>query len=531
MRQVVPQSLSAIVALALVSCRAPGGGSSGRESATTDYMTEDEALRLVFPGSRRLVSERLVLRGEERERAESRLEARILEPSFTVHAGVKADGSLDGFAVIHEEIGKFKPFKFIVGLEPNGAVRRVAILSYRESRGGEIARRRFLSQYPGKRASDPIRLNRDILGISGATMSVNSLNAGVKKVLAVVSSAYLGQPMRIEQLLKSPGAALEPMPDHPEPASGDVLVSETRLVMGALCEIRAFGPDRAWLRGVVARAFSRIEAADHALSNYRPTSELSELSRKAGEELIQVSRLTGEFLELSARIAEESQGAFDMTVGPLVRAWGVQGPVASEPTAEDLAQLRPLVGPQGVVLERDASGAFRARLKRHGMALDPGALGKGFAVDLAARSLREDGVQSALIDFSGNMYAVGSPPGLEAWPIAVRDPVEPTRILGILRLRDAAISSSGNYERHAEVGGRPRSHIVSPLTLQPVDGVHGTSVTAPTAGLADGYSTAAFVLGREGTAFLEGRPGVEGLVAIEETDGSRFFSTKGWRLE
>jgi thiamine biosynthesis lipoprotein ApbE len=502
---------------------------AAHEADTTVYMTEAEALRVVFPDAARVVEEKVVLTPDEAAAVEDVLRSRLGQRTFTVHAGIAPDGALDGFAVIHAEIGKFKLFHFIVGVEPDGRVRRVAVLVYRESRGGEIGQRRFLVQYDEKTTADPLRMSRDIINISGATMSVNSMNHGVKKVLAVIDVALRRNPERLRKLLARPGVPLQEKKRAP---AGDASaeVREARYIMGSLCEIRAFGPDPEALRGAMFRAFLEIEAADRALSDYRPESELSELSRAAGLGAVPVSSLTADFLQEAARLSAASGGALDITVGPLVDAWGFRGsPHAASPAGGDLEALRPLIGHDKVRIEPSADGAARVRLERPGMRLDPGALGKGFAADLAARRLRADGVRSALIDFSGNMVAIGAPPGEDGWPVAIRDPAQPGAILGTIRLRDRAVSSSGVHGKAIEVGGACRGHILSPRTLRPVEGVLGAAVVAPTAARADGWSTAACVLGEDALPLLGAEDGVEAVIALEDDGGGvRAAATAGW---
>ncbi|MBI4600862.1 MAG: FAD:protein FMN transferase [Planctomycetes bacterium] len=527
---------TAYLAIALAGgCKTPGEGGDGGPSDVTVYMTEEEALRTLLPAAGRVVEERAVLTAEERRAVEDLVGERVGERAFAVRAGVRADGTLDGYAVVHSEVGKFKPFDFAAGIEPDGSVRRVVVLVYREARGAEIAGRRFLVQYAGKTASDPISIQRDIIHVSGATMSVNALNLGVKKALAVVEVLYRRHPERVARLLAQPGRPLGAGAAVGAPRAGHAPleeVREARYVMGALCEVRAWGEGRERLRAAVARAFEEIETADELLSDWRPESELSRASREASRAPVAVSRLTAEFLDLAARISRESGGALDITVGPAIQAWGLRGGPARVPTGAELEALREVTGPEKVTVAAREGGGFEVRLARDGMRLDPGALGKGFAVDLAARRLREEGVSAALVDFSGNMYAFGAPPGEEGWRVAVRDPARPGSVLGLVTLRDGAIASSGSYERSVVAGGKRRGHILSPRTLEPVEGVLGTAVVARTAALADGYSTAAFVLGESGASFLEGRPGVEGLVVLgEEGRPARLLATRGWRLQ
>ncbi len=160
------------------------------------------------------------------------------------------------------------------------------------------------------------------------------------------------------------------------------------------------------------------------------------------------------------------------------------------------------------------------------MRLDPGGLGKGFAVDRAVRVLRAHGVERALVNFSGCMYALGSPPGRSGWPVVVRDPARPNEVLGRVLLRDEAIASSGSYEKTHDSGGERLSHILSPQTLRPVETIRGAAVRAASATLADGWSTAATVLGRDAVELMERAGGPQGVVTL----ASGYARTSKWSL-
>ena len=157
-------------------------------------LTPERALREIFPESARTDREVVPLAAERKARLEKQLGRRIDEDSVDVTLVYNAKDALVGYAVVTEEIGKYRPITFMVGVTPQLTVRDVAVLVYRESRGGEVKRKRFLSQYRGKSAKDPIDVDRDIINISGATISVRSLNAGVKRVLAELTAVYGGAP-------------------------------------------------------------------------------------------------------------------------------------------------------------------------------------------------------------------------------------------------------------------------------------------------------------------------------------------------
>ena len=154
------------------------------------YLTEEQALALVFPECDEIVTDEFVMSPEEKNSLEKLLSRRLYEDGFrTVYR--KEKGTIQGYAIITEEIGKFHPFTFIVGVDMDGEITNIAVLIYRESRGGEIAKKRFLYQFMGKSFKNPIRINKDIINITGATMSVQYMCAGVRKVLAVINEYYL----------------------------------------------------------------------------------------------------------------------------------------------------------------------------------------------------------------------------------------------------------------------------------------------------------------------------------------------------
>jgi hypothetical protein len=158
-------------------------------------LTPAQALTEIFPEAARTVEDRRALPASSRQTLEHDLGRRIDDDSLVVQRVYDDRGTLRGYAVQSEEIGKYRPITFMVGITPAMTVRDVAVLVYRESRGSDVRRRRFLNQYRGKSSHDPIDVNRDIINISGATISVRSMNAGVKRVLAEVAALY-GPPAR-----------------------------------------------------------------------------------------------------------------------------------------------------------------------------------------------------------------------------------------------------------------------------------------------------------------------------------------------
>lgn len=193
---------SAILALSLCFLSSPAAAERVWDNELKRYLTdqemthaevflsEEQALTLMFPKSKQIRKELIRLTPQQKELIESRIGWKFPEESFEVYVG-ETDDRLDGYAVIHNTIGKHKPMTYMVGVDATGRVTNVELMVFREARGSEIGRKRFNYQYEGKTVLDPVRVNRDIINISGATMSVRSMSAGVKRVLVLLDEFYL----------------------------------------------------------------------------------------------------------------------------------------------------------------------------------------------------------------------------------------------------------------------------------------------------------------------------------------------------
>lgn len=265
-----------------------------------------------------------------------------------------------------------------------------------------------------------------------------------------------------------------------------------------------------------SRAFRRVGEIHNRMSLQLETSELSRLTQRAGIEPVIVSPDTLYVVQTALEIAEASDGAFNPAIGPLVALWDITGDFYL-PSPEEVAELLPLTDFRLIEVNERASTVY---LPLPGMRIDLGAIAKGYAADEAARILREEGVQSAILDFGGNIYVVGSRPDGEPWRIGVQDPfLGRGNYLGVYRGSDQAVVTSGTYERFVISDGVKYHHILDPDTGFPADsGVEGVTILAEESStLADAYSTAAFVLGLEkGMAFIQSIPGVEALFVLAD---------------
>lgn len=181
-------------ALAFLVSAAPAVAHAQKSGSVHKYLTRREALREVFPRAAQYARDTLRLGSAKMQAARKALHRELSGSTFPVTLCYDAGGAFVGYAVVSEEVGKYRPFTFMVGITPEFDTQKVVVMIYREDRGGEIRTPRFLYQYEGKTARDPIRIHRDITNISGATLSVRAMNAGVKKVLYLVTRHYRASP-------------------------------------------------------------------------------------------------------------------------------------------------------------------------------------------------------------------------------------------------------------------------------------------------------------------------------------------------
>ena len=267
------------------------------------------------------------------------------------------------------------------------------------------------------------------------------------------------------------------------------------------------GSEEEQLADLARRVFAIQLELEARLSKFRPESELSILNRLGSERPIGLGEDLWALLEYCQAAWRLSDGAFDPTIGPLVRAWGLVDGVGRRPEPQELEGLLARCGMDGI--ELDASSRT-ARLKTPGLSLDLGAVGKGWAADRMSEALADAGLPcSVVIGGRSTILVRGAPPCGEGWDVEVVHPREPESILATLRMQPGALSTSGAYEREVRIGRERIGHILDPRTGRPVRGIDSATVWTRDAALGDVLSTALFVLGE---AALEPNGAVEGLL-------------------
>ena len=298
--------------------------------------------------------------------------------------------------------------------------------------------------------------------------------------------------------------------------------------MGVPFRITLYAPDEPSAKVAAEAAFERIALLNAVFSDYDPDSELSRLSRSSGQgRAVPVSRELWRVLEAAQALAEQTEGAFDVTCGPLVNVWRRARRKGELPAEALLAEMKARVGWRKMRLD---PAAQTVELTVEEMRLDCGALAKGCAVDAALALLKARGIASALVAGSGDLAASGPPPGQPGWKIEVATldgPGAPQP--QVVLLRENAIATSGDAFQRLEIGGRRYSHIVDPRTGLGLTDHSLVSVLAPDCGTADRLATAVSVLGPErGLVFIEQTPGTAVRIVRQPGEKVEVLTSRDW---
>lgn len=273
------------------------------------------------------------------------------------------------------------------------------------------------------------------------------------------------------------------------------------------------------------KAAETMRNLENLWSIFKPESEMSHINNNAGIKTTRVSQKTIALLAESMQIKERSEGAFDITVGPLVQAWGFNGgtmPTQSLPPAR-IEELLEKTGSEHIILSE--SSVF---LEYKGMALDPGGIAKGAAVDECVKTLAKTGVTDVLVNLGGNMRCIGSPGKGKPWLIGVQNPFDSQDVIGTIRLANGmAVATSGNYERFVIIDGERHCHIINPATGWPAQGIAGVTVLCESATAADAWSTAFFAAGLKAATHLIARSGTTGVMLIPDKQPIEIWLSPG----
>jgi thiamine biosynthesis lipoprotein len=317
---------------------------------------------------------------------------------------------------------------------------------------------------------------------------------------------------------------------HPRPLvaaeAATVRVAETRPLMGVAWTITVHARDQASGERAIVAGFAEAERLDRILSDYDTESELSRLSAAAPTpKPVRVGDDLWNVLERADTIRGLTDGAFDISVGPLTTLWRQSRRSGHLPRPDKLAAARAAVGAGAIVLDRQTRTAALARPRTR---LDLGGIGMGYAADRVLAVLAARGIASAMVDASGDVAVSAAPPGTDGWRIELASMPGDVPHEMVL-LHDAAITTSGDARQFIEIDGRRFSHIVDPTTGLGVAGPAAVTVIAPDCTTADAVATAASVLGHDrGPAMIARFPGVSARFVWRNGEASHASVTPGW---
>lgn len=298
--------------------------------------------------------------------------------------------------------------------------------------------------------------------------------------------------------------------------------------LGTIVRITLYGDDSEKLKDVLDLSMKEIERLENLLSVNISSSDISLVNRASGEYPVKVSEETGFLLEKALGWSEQTEGAFDPTVGKIVKLWGIGTERAAIPSPEQLKQAMELTNFRKVSVIHKAEGTFVQTAK--GQRIDLGGIAKGYVTDKVRDLLVNWGVSSALIDLGGNIAVFGSSPKPGKWKLGLQHPFKPRgEYFGIAEVSDVSVVTSGPYERYFESDGVRYHHIFDPGTGYPAQSdLASVTIISPDSTDADALSTALFVMGYERSkSFLKELKNIEAVLVAIKPEGTIVYVTQG----
>ena len=284
--------------------------------------------------------------------------------------------------------------------------------------------------------------------------------------------------------------------------------------MDTFIEITCVSSDKNLTEKAIDASFKEIERIEKLFNRYDGESELSRINKLAGSEKVTISSEIYDLIKRSVSYSELSGEDFDITVAPVVDIWIDARRNNSKPDTKNIAIVLKHVGYKNIVLDNDD---LSIHFLDKDTKIDLGGVAKGYAVDRAKDILLFYGIEDALINVGGNIFALGKAPDKRKWRIGIRHPRSKKDIIHTLKLKNKAVSTSGDYERFFILDGKRYSHIINPHTGVPAEGVMSVTIVSDSAEKADFLSTAVFVMGPEdGLEFIKSLKNTEALIFDRE---------------
>jgi len=282
--------------------------------------------------------------------------------------------------------------------------------------------------------------------------------------------------------------------------------------MGTVVEITLIGENEVAAQKATFQAFQEIKRIEYLMSPWIESSDVSRINQSAGKEWVKVSQETLKVIKEAKEISEFSEGGFDITVGPLTQLWRMAREKGIPPLAEELKQKLDLVDFRNVMVDEEG----KVLLKKEGMAIDLGGIAKGYAVDRAFELLNSLGYKNLIVNAGGDLRVGGSKLD-QPWSIGIQDPRASQKMMARVSVSNAAIATSGDYEKFFMYQGKRYHHIFNPKTGFPTEDCQSVTIVCTDGMKADALATAVFVLGPEkGYALCQKLNDVDCLIVDKE---------------
>jgi len=297
------------------------------------------------------------------------------------------------------------------------------------------------------------------------------------------------------------------------------------LVMGTFARVVAIAQNQKTADRCIQTAFEKLQYVDRTMSGHDSDSQLSKVNREAFEKPVCVDQTLFEVIASAADYSKKTDGAFDITIGPVIELWRDAEKTGKKPTDEQIAAAHKKVGSEKLTLDPEKK---TIRFKVQGMTLDLGGIAKGYAIDLAIKAMRQNGAMGGMVDVGGDIRCFGvSKNPKQPWRIGLQDPENNGNILMILQIDDMAVATSGDYQRFVIINGEKYSHIINPATSFSAKDFSSVSVISKTAIDADALATAVTVMGIEkGLELIESLPQTEAIL-IDSNHPEKIIKTSG----
>jgi thiamine biosynthesis lipoprotein len=308
-------------------------------------------------------------------------------------------------------------------------------------------------------------------------------------------------------------------------SQAQVLRKRTTMLMGGRFDITIVGRDSLTAEMSIDTVIAEITRIENLISDWKPTSQVSQVNANAGIRPIKVDKEVFELTERALELSKLTHGAFDISFAAMDRIWKFDGSMTAMPTAEAIKKSVEKVGYRNIILDKEQSTIF---LKLKGMKIGFGALGEGYAADQCRDMMLKRGIEAGIVNGSGDMSAWGKQPDGSDWIIGINDPNRQGELFAVVPLRQGAVVTSGSYEKFVIFNGKRYSHIINPATGYPATGLTSVTVFGPSAEKANGFSTSLMVLGKQAGLKLINQFPEFSCVMI--TDDGKVFTSKNFDI-